>query len=1137
MMSMFRQLCIAMLMTLATMSSEAPAQTMEERALIAAFQARDINALRQAAAALERGVDAGYPVSSRGRTATFGLLAEAMFAFGDVDETLRYYKRAVDASWAEGLWNRSEGVSVRYEFANTLMLKNRHSDALTVLLELVGDLQKMDALRGQAGRNALVSLAGVFMEFQEWENLEAVSRDVLDFAQSARPVDKYHMMVAANGIAFALRAQTRAEDAIPFARLKLELASELHAADDDVTLTARMQLAAALEEAGQLIEARQWIEGVLAELQPNSPTRREIETEATRRLARIEKAEGQYLDFRTLNRDVMEQLIASGTPDMQLLGLEQLAASVFAEADFETYKIMLREIIRLVDGNPDLPPERGANARVKLAQILPATEVDYATAKVLMDQALAILRQALGPNNVDTLRAEAEFISLRRSEASQAEALRTIGKGLAFSDGGPLAVSFSDSDLDILRRRAEAEAKAEGRLNGMVHFLNYASALTQAGKYETALAVLDSQDDIDTRINAGGVSIDSHVGFMRHEARAQVHLEAGNFETAVETFEGGLGTLLSSLRELSWVSAVGGTGEFHRFGQLYGQFYATAAWQAGRKTSGSEALHFQKHAFRATQLAGYGPASAAVARPAVRRASGDPELQQMISEFEALSRFNPVTISATSSEILESSGERRTRERRLAQLHSEIDARFPEYFGLQIPDAVPLSEIIGRDGHQPLIAADEALIVVLPMLELKETTRAIPGLVLAMTREGVAWAEMPVSFRQFAEDLTFLHYDLDPGGQRPEVMAALRAPLGSITPEASGVASRTEGAFPFDRANRLYSAIFGAPDVARAIAVKSNWTIVPYGAALTVPYAALVTQDPGGGKIRQPEDLRKVAWLGHEKALTVVPSISALKSLRTRSRAPRVQTTLAYLGIGDPVFHGASDAELPSADAVIAMRGSDRARGIRGLPRLPGTRREVEALAEFFQVGPEAVALGADATEDFVHAMNARGDLGRARIVHFATHGLLSGAFQGLGEPALALTPPLDSTGRVDEMSDGLLTASEAAQLELNADWVILSACDTAGNESVFGDGLGGLAQGFFSAGAQSLLISQWRVDDRAAERLTTGAVTIAESGVSKAEALRQTMRQLAADTSRDGAGVSNAHPSIWAPFLLVGGG
>ena len=155
---------------------------------------------------------------------------------------------------------------------------------------------------------------------------------------------------------------------------------------------------------------------------------------------------------------------------------------------------------------------------------------------------------------------------------------------------------------------------------------------------------------------------------------------------------------------------------------------------------------------------------------------------------------------------------------------------------------------------------------------------------------------------------------------------------------------------------------------------------------------------------------------------------------------------------------------------------------IRALPRLPGTRREVEELAQLFDAPEQAVLLGERASEAELAALNASGALRQARVLHFATHGLLEGAFEGLSEPALALTPPASSA----EPGDGLLTASEAARLDLNADWVILSACDTAGENQINGQGLGGLVQGFFAAGAGNLMVSHWRVDDLAAERLIT---------------------------------------------------
>jgi CHAT domain-containing protein len=102
------------------------------------------------------------------------------------------------------------------------------------------------------------------------------------------------------------------------------------------------------------------------------------------------------------------------------------------------------------------------------------------------------------------------------------------------------------------------------------------------------------------------------------------------------------------------------------------------------------------------------------------------------------------------------------------------------------------------------------------------------------------------------------------------------------------------------------------------------------------------------------------------------------------------------------------------------------------------------------------------------------------RVVYFATHGLVAGDVEGLGEPSLALTLPKDPS----ETDDGLLTASEVAQLKLNADWVVLSACNTAAGEKPGAEALSGLARAFFYAGARALLVLHWRIDSKAATRL-----------------------------------------------------
>jgi len=152
------------------------------------------------------------------------------------------------------------------------------------------------------------------------------------------------------------------------------------------------------------------------------------------------------------------------------------------------------------------------------------------------------------------------------------------------------------------------------------------------------------------------------------------------------------------------------------------------------------------------------------------------------------------------------------------------------------------------------------------------------------------------------------------------------------------------------------------------------------------------------------------------------------------------------------------------------------------------------------------------------------------KVLAFATHGLVAGDFKGLAEPALVLTPP----ARDSEHDDGLLTASEVAQLKLDADWVILSACNTAAADGTPGaQGLSGLAKAFFYAGSRALLVSHWPVSSEAAVALTTRMLTeyANDPGIGRAEALRRSMMALMDEDPRF------AHPFYWAPFVIVGEG
>lgn len=300
-----------------------------------------------------------------------------------------------------------------------------------------------------------------------------------------------------------------------------------------------------------------------------------------------------------------------------------------------------------------------------------------------------------------------------------------------------------------------------------------------------------------------------------------------------------------------------------------------------------------------------------------------------------------------------------------------------------------------------------------------------------------------------------------------------------------------------------------------------------------LPFAALLTA-PWDDKSPTPPP-----WLARRLAISHVPSAAAW--LAVKAVAPVRLAGEPLLAWGDPHFGaepmGGSE---PVSRKLLARQASfvdsaglvapPAALRYADIPPLPETRDELRAIAATLKGDPEReLRFGRAATRESVLAASKSGELARKRVVAFATHGLMAGELPNLNQPALALaaTPNADK----DPLAP-LLKLDDVLGLAMNADWVVLSACNTAAADDRGQEALSGLARGFFYAGARSMLVTHWAVESQSAKLLTTATFEhyAANPRAGKAESLRRAMLEVMSSRKY-------AHPAYWAPYVLVGEG
>jgi CHAT domain-containing protein len=895
-------------------------------------------------------------------------------------------------------------------------------------------------------------------------------------------------------VAVVARSQAKLGEAETLYTRALAIKEKALGSDSPKLVTELNGLANVREDQGRYAEAEALFKRVLA-IREAVLGPRDLRTAATLDLlAGVYRKQARYREAEAAHQRALAiGQAAPGAHDVEVAAsLSNLGELYRVQARYADAEALQKRALALLERAPDANALQLAGVLVNLGGVY-YDQRRYDDAEAPFKRAIAIREKVLGPNHLRVGETLHNLAATYRARSQPADAASALRRALAIKYA---SLGANHPSLVITIDGLGNVAKGEGKYDDADRYYKLAFAILEKAWGSSHPDVADQLDNLAALEVARGRTVEA-LAYSRRAIGVVVGHAALTGELRTEEVGGPVAQRAQLFRShVAYLAAAVGGGAADASGLGGREAFETAQW-----TQSSTAAAVQQMAARS---AAGGGALAALVREsqdmAVRRREQEAALIAALGKADG--QQDQKATDAIRLQLADL-------DKRRGALQARLEKEFPDFAALTSPKPLPVDEI------QKLLRADEALVFWLAGYKDAKQTY-----VFAVTRDGFAWRALPLATADLESKVTAFRRGLD----LEELGKSIEAGKPIL--------------FDLALAHELYATLLGPVD--ELIKGRKQLLVVPTGALTALPLHLLVTAASAGQPtVDNLKPYRDAAWLMKRQAVTVLPSVASLAALRVFARKDQAKKPL--VGFGDPVFGTDTAEPAQRGTNTVAARklttraftdfwqgaGVDRDRLVQALPRLEDTADELKAVARKLGAPPGDIFLRADASEATVKRLT----LADYRVVYFATHGLVAGDVKGLAEPSLALTIPKQAS----DLDDGLLTASEIAQLKLNADWVVLSACNTISGEKPGAEALSGLARAFFYAGARALLVSHWAVDSAAATRLASSTFDIlkADPKLGRAEALRRaTLAYL-----NDASDPRNAYPAYWAPFSIVGEG